>query len=299
MARARTVWKIEFVKRVGAGNEDIAAMKTLRLESPDEAKPRNSVVTSRESMPNPLTATHIEGTPPLIPTKEDDFISIETDAGQKRYLKTEVLQIASKQLQERTNICRSVEECWVYWKCRGRLDSKTASHWPLDAKDIDMEVMMPRRIKDGTTSSYANTSDQAALQPDPTAAMVPAMMPTAEASKLWPKEQKEFLCEVIKKKKNVQHRKSKEVFWQEVGEDMAEAGYKESYRMFRDYWDKHGRSEFQYDELPYFEREATPETIKQKNLSDEQDHPEIGMPLIKGRAMMMTMMMMDTLQKAP
>ncbi|KAG4035450.1 hypothetical protein MFRU_001g02190 [Monilinia fructicola] len=259
--------------------------QTLRLESPDEAKPRNSVVTSRESMPNPLTATHIEGTPPLIPTKEDDFISIETDAGQKRYLKTEcaiirqtieenhqshpsdsyrVLQIASKQLQERTNICRSVEECWVYWKCRGRLDSKTASHWPLDAKDIDMEVMMPRRIKDGTTSSYANTSDQAALQPDPTAAMVPVMMPTAEASKLWPKEQKEFLCEVIKKKKNVQHRKSKEVFWQEVGEDMAEAGYKEGYRMFRDYWDKHGRSEFQYDELPYFEREATPETIKQK-----------------------------------
>ncbi|RAL66128.1 hypothetical protein DID88_005799 [Monilinia fructigena] len=259
--------------------------QTLRLESPDEAKPRNSVATPTKFMPSTLFSTHTEETPPLLPTKEDDFISIDTNTGRKRYLKTEcaiilqsieenhksypsdsymVLQIASKQLQDRTTICRSVEECWVYWKNRGRLDSKTASHWPLDAEDIDMEVMMPRRIKNGTTSSYAITSGQAALQIASTAAMVSAIMPTIEASKLWPKEQKEFLCEVIKKKKNVQQRQSKEVFWQEVGENMAEAGYKEGYRMFRDYWDKHGRNEFRYDELPYFEREATPETIKQK-----------------------------------
>ncbi|QSZ33939.1 hypothetical protein DSL72_005518 [Monilinia vaccinii-corymbosi] len=247
--------------------------QNLRLGSSEETMQRITVAAPND-MSSPLASTPTEEISPLAP--RNDFIYIESDTGPKRYLKTEcaiirraieenyqnhpsdsyaVLQIASKQLLEEVNICRSVEECWTYWKLRGKNESKIASHWPLDAEGIDGEVKISRRISIGTTPPYANT---------PVEAMVPGTKATGKPSALWPKEQKELLCEVIKKKQHTQYLVSKEVFWQEVGEDMTAAGYIEGYRMFRDYWDKHGRKEFQYDELPYFDIEVIPETIKQK-----------------------------------
>lgn len=184
-------------------------------------------------------------------TKED---YVEVEALDKRYLKEEcdtihevvesrcnkhsplrddlIFQIASERLQERYSRSRSVLECWQYWYHKGMHISQKAKNWPSNAHEFN-EILMVSSGK----------------------AIIPQAPKPGQDSALWTQEQKECLCKVLKKHYKVQFGKSKEVFWQIIGEAMEKAGYIEHYSLYRTYWDKSGRAEFNYDETDHYEHD--------------------------------------------
>ncbi|ESZ98682.1 hypothetical protein SBOR_0920 [Sclerotinia borealis F-4128] len=267
---------------------------TPHPEAP-EGKGGRDPADAANTLPRLLASTPTEEAPSSTPKKES-FIYVDSLTGSLRFLKIEcdiirqvieenylnydlneyeILQMASDAVLKQAGTARLVADCWTYWLKKGRQESHVARDWPAEPEDVDENVMMSRRINITTTSTYAVTPDEAALRKTPTAIMVSATKPIATASALWPKEQKEFLCKVIKEKKNDQYHMSRQVFWQEVGEDMHEAGYPEGYQLFRDYWDKQGRQEFNYDEKPYFDKRPTTETVKRNNTTSRTNPPGI------------------------
>ncbi|KAJ8071345.1 hypothetical protein OCU04_001676 [Sclerotinia nivalis] len=206
------------------------------------------------------------------PEKESDDILIYEPRLKKtkRFLKTEcalitqiieenfqnndldaiaILEKASGAVMMRLGIIHSARDCWIYWSYRGRNQSAIARDWPPESEEVDEEVMAFERIRRA-----------------PDAVMVQVAVPATRASVLLPKEQREHLCEVIKKKKSNQYGMSVETFWKEVEEAMNQAGYAHDRHKQREYWEKDGRQEFTYDERPYFTRLI-------KNMATKQTNP--------------------------
>ncbi|KAI9645387.1 hypothetical protein NHQ30_006125 [Ciborinia camelliae] len=256
-----------------------------RLESPAKNELENSS-NATQALPSPLNSTPNEEAPISMPTKESLFIYVDTPKGQLRFKEIEcdiirkvieenhqnnefdedyILQLASEAVINQAGTARLAHECWSYWFYRGKQESRI--DWPAKPEDVNETIMISGRNK---IAPYAITPDEAALRKAPIASTAPATVPPT----LWPKEQKEFLYKTIKNKKEEQYRRSRETFWQEVGEDMTEAGYSERYQVYRDYWVKDGRFEFNYDENPYFDRRPTPPTSRQKNPNNRTRPPE-------------------------
>ncbi|KAF7872336.1 hypothetical protein EAF04_003259 [Stromatinia cepivora] len=257
-------------------------LQNLRLETLRNTELRGAASTAsavRETEPSILVAaptgelasspTSARETPSSAPEKySDDILIYEPRLKEtKRFLKTEcalitqiieensrntdleaipILEKASEAVMMRFSINHSARDCWIYWSYKGRNESAVARDWPPESEDVDEDIMAFERI-----------------QRAPDAVMV--QVPATRASVLLPKEQKEYLCEVIKKKKKDQYSMPVETFWKEVEEAMNQAGYAHDRHKQREYWEKDGRLEFTYDERPYFTRLIKKMGTKQTN----------------------------------
>ncbi|TGO58950.1 hypothetical protein BCON_0049g00030 [Botryotinia convoluta] len=187
--------------------------------------------------------------------------TITENSGDDYMSPIEILNRACKNVALKTGTILEVHDCWLYWR-KKVMQSNIAQPWPDSLDDVDKEVAEYRQLKntksDSARAAYAARlattavtcgSSATAGTTETVAASEPAKNP-----KYWPQEEKNFLFEMIKKRRNGQYRVKTKGFWTIVGAAMRREGYTRKSEEYREWFEKHGRRYFNYDETVYYSR---------------------------------------------
>ncbi|KAF7956523.1 hypothetical protein EAE96_003859 [Botrytis aclada] len=173
----------------------------------------------------------------------------------------EVLQRACREVALKSGAVLEVHHCWLYWRKKG-MESGGARRWPSNPDDVDKEVETYRQLKSSKSDSE-RAAYSARLSATPVTAESSANAGTTETvassgpvqnPRHWPQAEKEFLFGRVQARRNFQDRMSEKAFWRLVGAAMREEGYTRTTEECREWFEKHGRRYFKYDESRYFTR---------------------------------------------
>ncbi|KAF5874648.1 uncharacterized protein Bfra_004661 [Botrytis fragariae] len=173
----------------------------------------------------------------------------------------EILSRACNNVAVKTGTYLEVHDCWLYWRKKG-MQRDIAPRWPENLDDVDEEVEKYRQLKTAKSDS-ARAAYAARLATTPVPAGSSATAETTETvavpgpartSRYWPQEEKDFLFEMVKARKDKQYRVKAKKFWMMVGAAMGREKYTRTSEEYREWFEKHGRRYFNYDETVYYSR---------------------------------------------
>ncbi|TGO25926.1 hypothetical protein BPAE_0070g00460 [Botrytis paeoniae] len=173
----------------------------------------------------------------------------------------EVLSRACNNVAMKTGKILEIHDCWLYWHKKG-MQRDIAPRWPENLDDVDKEVEKYRQLKTAKSDS-ARAVYAAPLATAPVTSGSSATAGTTETVtapgpartfKYWPQEEKDFLFEMVKKRQKVQHLVKTKGLWTRVGAAMRREGYTRTSEEYREWFEKHGRRYFNYDETVYYSR---------------------------------------------
>ncbi|KAF7900248.1 uncharacterized protein EAF01_007550 [Botrytis porri] len=237
------------------------------VSHPVEAAPspeREVAPSSRADDEHELISSHAGGPLRRFTKKMCDIITESITEDADDYMSAiEILGRACNKVAFKTGATLQVHDCWLYWR-KKIIQSNIRLCWPESLSDVDKEVeeyrqlkvIMPDTARAAYATKFATTPVIAESSASAGTTETMAAPGPARTSRYWPQVEKDFLFEQVKNRRDIQHVVKANGLWIRIGIAMKREGYTRTSGEYREWFKKHGRRQYNYNETLYYSQSS-------------------------------------------